>query len=205
MDRIFGLLQRVRMAAFALVGMTAGFLAFAPPAVAQLDTMSQFYMPGRFCMWDSSGAGVWMCSGPPVALAPPKPDVWGAIAISPNLEAGMSWNWSTQAAAEADALKRCNSMKYGACKVASIVVDVCVALAVSAPDHIYRLSGESGAVNLAEDRAVLLCRKAGGKACKLKTSFCADGVRHELTCKTEFHNGNPVCVEPGSRPFGRRG
>lgn len=76
---------------------------------------------------------------------------------------------------------------------------------MSVPDKVCKLSGESGAVNLAEDRALLLCRKAGGAACRLRTSFCADGVRHELKGSTEWRNGNPVHMNPGQlRPFGRQ-
>jgi hypothetical protein len=180
-------------------------VAGSAPAVAQLDTLSNFYMPGRFCVFDNSAVGMWHCSGPPQGPAPkPRPDVWGAIAVAPNLRHAMSWNYPNRRAAEAAALGTCNGLNFGRCRTAAIVVDVCAALAVSEPEHLFRISGESGAVNWAEERALLLCRKAGGRACRVTASMCADGKRHELKGETEFHNGNPVFHEEGSSgAFGR--
>ena len=55
----------------------------------------------------------------------------------------------------------------------------------------------SGAANIAEDAALARCRRAGGKTCALTTSFCADGVRHNLNGHTNFSNGNPIFVHDG--------
>jgi hypothetical protein len=184
-------------------------LVMTPLARAQLDTISQFYMPDRFCAWDANGpgGGAWMCSGPPVGPGfKRKPPVFGAISIAPNL----NWWTTTKFASEGEARRvandACNKANGGGCKTATVVADNCAALAISPRDKLYKVV-VSGAINWAEENAVNACRKAGGHECKVTTSICADSKRHEQTCETRFFNGNPVCVEPDGRgkPFGRGG
>ena len=53
----------------------------------------------------------------------PKPDVWGAVAVSPStLAYGSSWNWKNEKQAAATALKYCGARD---CKVVATVADVC--------------------------------------------------------------------------------
>jgi hypothetical protein len=114
--------------------------------------------------------------GKAVAL---PPVLWGAIAISPTLGWGYSNGFKSQAAAEAEALRRCNDLsKRGPCKLASSASDTCFSLATSPPDNIYVIGGTIGAINYANSNALLKCQRAGGKSCIIKASFCADGVQH---------------------------
>ena len=142
------------------------------------------------------------------APAQPKPDVWGALAVSPSTLAwGNSWNYKTGKEAEAEALKNCRTYSKGArdCRVAVTVADVCVSMAASMAQKIYTVGGPTGAANFAADNAMLKCKRAGGRACVIATSFCADGVKHELKGHTVFSNGNPIFVPEGQgQPFGRR-
>jgi hypothetical protein len=137
---------------------------------------------------------------------PPKPDVWGAIAVSAGLDWGTSWNYQSEQAAKTEALRRCQlHAKPGACRIAVSVADVCTALVMSDADKLWRIGGPTGAVNFAEANGKLLCQRAGGKACKVAVSFCADGVRHELKGETVYSNGNPIFVPEGqsATPYGR--
>ena len=139
-------------------------------------------------------------------LPPLKPDIWGALAITPSLKWGTAWNFKTKAAAQAEALRRCRT-EAGArnCKIAVTVADLCVSLAVSEAQNIYRVGGPTGAINFASDNARLQCQRAGGRACTIATSFCADGVNHMLQGRTVFSNGNPIFVPQGQGlPAGRR-
>jgi hypothetical protein len=150
-------------------------------------------------------------NSPRYKAPPPKPDVWGAIAVSPSLAWGSSWNFNSQQAAEAEALRRCNqhtpaNTHKAVCKIAVSVADVCVSLATSFHDKIYAIGGPAGAVNFAENNATLLCKRAGGRSCAITSSFCADGVRHVLQGQTIFSNGNPIFVPNGqtAAPLRRR-
>jgi hypothetical protein len=144
-------------------------------------------------------------AGPARPVAPPKPDVWGAIAVSPSLGWGTSWNFKSQKDANAKALAGCQAQSKTGCKVAVSVADVCVALAISDKEKVYAIGGPIGAVNFAEDNGALKCQRAGGHQCKIATSFCADGQKHELKGQTVFSNGNPIFVPDGqSAGFGRR-
>jgi hypothetical protein len=132
---------------------------------------------------------------------PPKPDVWGAIAVSSALDWGTSWNFNSQAAGDAEALRRCKlSAKGKPCKLAVSVADVCVSLVLSKPQGIYTIGGPIGAMNFADDNGSLKCQRAGGKACVVATSFCADGEKHVLQGRTVFSNGNPIFVPNGQSP-----
>ena len=146
-----------------------------------------------------------MHPGAPRPAAPPKPDVWGAIALSPsNMAWGVEWSQNTKKAAQDVAMAGCGKRAKD-CVLVNTVADVCVALVMSDAQKIYKVGGPTGAINFAEDNAKLLCQRAGGKACKVAVSFCADGVKHELKGKTVFSNGNPIFVPEGSGgAFGRR-
>jgi hypothetical protein len=133
---------------------------------------------------------------------PPLPDVWGALAISPStLGWGASWNYKDEAAASQVALSKCRANGLSDCKLAVTIADVCVSLATSPAQKIYSIGGPIGAANFADGAAILKCKQAGGQACATVTSFCADGVHHELNGHTVLSNGNPIFVADGpSRP-----
>jgi Domain of unknown function (DUF4189) len=122
----------------------------------------------------------------------PLPDVWGAIAVSPStLRAGGGWNYKHEEEAAKRALQECQSAsRAGDCKVVVTVADVCVSLAISKPEKVYAVGGPTGAANYANGNATLMCQRAGGRSCEISLSFCADGIRHEIS--------------PPSQPFGRR-
>jgi hypothetical protein len=136
----------------------------------------------------------------------PQVGVWGAIATAPNMGWGSIGNRPTEAAARAEAIRLCQSKNPGSiCKVAVAVPDACVALAMSDADNISRISGPIGAVDVAENNAMLQCQRAGGRSCVIKKSLCADGINHVSGGNTEFVNGHPIHVpQGGGRPFGRR-
>ncbi len=149
----------------------------------------------------------WPCPNQPnVPQAPPEPDVWGAIAVSPtSLVWGSSWNYDSMEEAESNALKQCQSTSEGKdCKIALNVADVCVALVMSLPENIYVTGGPTGATNFATGNAMLKCKRAGGKACAVITSFCADGINHVLKGSTSFSHGNPVFTPSGQSSSLRR-
>jgi hypothetical protein len=147
-----------------------------------------------------TGDEFWPCPNQSSSpQAPPKPDVWGAVAVSPTtLIWGNSWNYKSKEDAAAQALQHCRAIGGGNdCKVVLKVADVCVALAVSQSEKLYLIGGPTGATNFAAANAMLKCQKAGGRNCTVATSFCADGVKHVLEGHTEFSNGNPVFVPSG--------
>jgi len=124
---------------------------------------------------------------------PPAPDVWGAIAVSGStLMSFDSWNYKSEADASKAALARCTSDAHASdCKVVLTVADVCASLAISKPEKVYAIGGPGGAANFTDNNAILHCQRAGGHACAVSLSFCADGVRHVLNM-------------PNSAPAGRR-
>lgn len=174
-------------------GLALGSLVFPAGALAQ-------------CHFDPNNPVCIPDSNPSTPGRAPKPDVWGAIAITPTLIWGTSWNYKTKAEAQSQALKRCQTQSgTGKCKIAVTVADVCVSLAVSEAQKIYRVGGPTGAINFASNNAMLQCQRAGGKACTIATSFCADGVNHMLQGQTVFSNGNPIFVPQGQGlPAGKR-
>jgi hypothetical protein len=119
--------------------------------------------------------------GPSKPAAPPLPDVWGAIAVSPStLDYGTSWNYKNEKDAGARALQECQkSTSAKDCKVVVTVADVCVALATSKSEKVFGVGGPTGAANYAAGNATLKCQRSGGKTCAISTSFCADGIKHE--------------------------
>jgi hypothetical protein len=112
----------------------------------------------------------------------PRPDVWGAVAVSPStLFEGHAFNYKTQQEAETRALKECRNMTRATdCKIVANVVDVCIALAESKPDKVYAVSSPSPGNTFADKNAILHCQRAGGRYCAVVTSLCADGVRHQV-------------------------
>lgn len=161
------------------------------------------YNPISQCYESAGGLGQFCPKGPgpqPHA-APPKPDVWGALAVSAStLASGTSWNYKSEAAASESALSECRTRGGGDCKVVKTVADVCLALAVSNAEKVFAVGGPTGAGNFADAAALLKCQRAGGKACFVQASFCADGERHELRGQTVYANGNPVFVPDGPHP-----
>ena len=140
---------------------------------------------------------IWTCDdGPAVTnryVPPPLPDVFGAIAVDTDLNYGTAWNYKSEEAAKNEALRRCKSVsRRSDCKVAVSVADVCISLSVSKINRLYAIGGPTGAVNYAEANSNLHCQRAGGKACVIAASFCADGIRHIVP----LENGTKV-------PFGR--
>jgi hypothetical protein len=151
---------------------------------------------------------MWHPPGPARPAPPPKPDVWGAIAVSPSLSWGSSWNAKTREDAEREALKHCRATAGDSpCTIKVTVADVCVSLVVSTKERVATIGGPTGASNFADSAATLRCQRAGGHACRVVSSFCADGGRrHDLNGRTTFSNGNPIFT-PGQAtptPAGRR-
>jgi hypothetical protein len=126
--------------------------------------------------------------------------VWGALAVSAStLSWGASWNYNDEAAASQNAMSRCRAGGASDCKVAVTVADVCVSLAASPGKKVFAIGGPIGAANYAEDAALAKCKRAGGQACAVTTSFCADGIQHVVNGHTVFSNGNPILVPDGPK------
>jgi hypothetical protein len=146
-------------------------------------------------------------SGEAARKTPPKPDVWGAVAMSPGAVAwGVAWNYKSEASAKTEALARCRKAKVGgtACQVIKTVADVCLAIVASNPEKVAVIGGPTGASNFAEGNGQLLCQRAGGKSCKVLESFCADGQKHVLQGQTVYGaGGNPIFVPQGASMAGR--
>jgi hypothetical protein len=105
----------------------------------------------------------------------PKTDVWGAVAVAPNLDWGYSHNYKTQKEAEAVALSSCKGLHGAQCKIAATVPGYCLSLAMSNGDRKWGVSGITGALNVAEPDSISHCNE---NSCAIAISFCADGVRH---------------------------
>jgi hypothetical protein len=136
---------------------------------------------------------IWTCDdGPSVSnryISPPLPDVFGAIAVDTSMNYGTAWNYKSEDVAKTEALRRCKAVAQRSdCRIAVLVADVCISLSVSKINRLYAIGGPTGAVNYAEANSNLHCQRAGGKACVIATSFCADGIRHTVP----LENGTSV-------------
>jgi len=186
-----------------------GVFAFAPRVGAQTPPQGMDLTTGMDYACEANfgyvGCEQMMHPGAPRRAAPPKPDVWSAIAVSPsNLGWGVHWQSTTKKDAQDQAMAGC-ALHARDCVIVATVADVCAALVTSQAQKIYKIGGPTGAANFAEDNGKLRCQRAGGRACKVEISFCADGQRHDLKGKTVFSNGNPIFVPEGSGgAFGRR-
>lgn len=195
------------IAAIAVVGAWAAPLAGAALLMAAPAAYAQ---PGCTYHVGPPGQGDWIeCPNDvhPTPAPPPEPDVFGAIAATPNgAKWGTSWNYRTEAAAGAAALQSCikDAGPNGGCRILKTVADVCLALVSSTPDRMTFVGGPVGASNFAVGTAQLQCSRAGGRACRIETTVCADGQQHQLQGETVFHNGNPVFTPQGGSAFGRR-
>jgi hypothetical protein len=148
------------------------------------------------------GCNNMMHGGPQPPGPPPKPDVWGAIAVSPSkLYRGWADSFKTMDQAAAGALTACQKFGVKDCKIVVMVADVCVALVTSDATNKYFVGGPAGASNFAESNGTLQCQRSGAKDCQVVDSFCADGgKRHNLNGNTVFQNGNPIFRPDNSQP-----
>jgi hypothetical protein len=152
--------------------------------------------------WESScnatlgyvGCNNMMHGGPQNPGPPPKPDVWGAIAVSPTtLSRAWSFTHPTKESAADSAMAVCRATGAKDCKIAILVADVCVAFVESLSTRKYFIGGPAGASNFSENNGNLQCTRSGATDCKLMDSFCADGGgRHVLAGNTVMSNGNPI-------------
>src|ERR1700761_4383093 len=73
------------------------------------------------------GCAEMMHPGPHRAGPPPRPDVWGALAVSAStLDWGSSWNSKSEPDASAFALRICAAKGAHDCKIVKTVADVCL-------------------------------------------------------------------------------
>jgi hypothetical protein len=140
------------------------------------------------------GCNNMMHGGPQPPGPPPKPDVWGAIAVSPtSLDRGTSATYPTKEGAADSAMAACRASGPKDCKIAILVADVCVSFVESFSTRKYFVGGPAGASNFSENNGNLQCTRSGATDCKLMDSFCADGgMRHVLAGNTVSSNGNPI-------------
>ena len=117
------------------------------------------------------------CPNQNLQQQPPTPSLWGAIAWSRTTAGwGVSWKFSTQQAAKDYAMGQCAKSGAKDCTVNTLIADnLCTALAISQPEKVFGI-GLSGVTDTASDTATYRCKAAGGRSCKIASTFCADGV-----------------------------
>jgi hypothetical protein len=178
----------VRGASLAVMARTLACLALTATGWRPHSAAAQNPLEGCYIeTYDDRGIAIYNCDAqkrrPPPP--PPLPDVWGAIAVSSTtLMSGTSWNYRSEAAASQRALTECRATRASDCRVVVTVADVCVSLAISKPEKVYAVGGPIGAANFSDGNAMLRCQRAGGRACTISTSFCADGIRHVVRDQT---------------------
>jgi len=96
---------------------------------------------------------------------------WGAIAYNKNDKAwGGSWGWNEAAAAKKRALDRCSARSGAGCQVWAFFENECGAVAA---DGSIVTWGTASLKATAQQRAVLECKKAGGKNCTVQAAVCS--------------------------------
>ncbi len=149
-------------------------LAGGPKAAAQV------YNPITNCYEDRAGVAPPFCPNgqgtqPPRPPQDNRPDTWTAIAVSPStLNWGAVWLRNSDRAAKAGALAECGKRARD-CRVAISTFDYCVALATSPSQRLWAAGGPNHAVKDAKAMSVIHCQRAGGRACIVVASACADG------------------------------
>lgn len=110
----------------------------------------------------------------------PRAAKYGAVAISPTtLDAAYSYNFDTDRAARADALKRCHEdtpSKPADCKITLAFANSCAALAIYKDDETHHGAWSSalGASRVkAEAAAMGACTPHAQGDCKIAGSFCS--------------------------------
>jgi len=110
----------------------------------------------------------------------PRNAKYGAVAISPTtLDAAYSYNFDTERAARADALKRCHEDTAGKpadCKITLSFANSCAALAMYKDDEAHHGTWSSalGASRAkAEQSAMGACTQHAQGPCKVVGSFCS--------------------------------
>ena len=133
------------------------------------------------CYDDPSGVAPPVCPrgqrGPVAPRVPQdnRPDTWTAIAISPStLDWGSYVKSTSERAAKAGALAECGKRARD-CKIAISTYDYCIALATSPKQRMWATGGPNMNVRDAKEVAIIHCQRAGGRACIVVASACADG------------------------------
>ena len=159
----------------------AVILVFACVMLADGCQAAAQYNPITNCYDDPSGIAPPVCPNGRGGSAPPRPpqdnrpDTWGAIAVSPStLSWGKSVRQTSDRAARANALAQCGKHAND-CRIAVATYDYCMALAASPRQKIWAVGGPNLAVRDASAVAVVHCKRAGGEACAVVTTACADG------------------------------
>ena len=161
----------------AILILTCFVMGDSRQAAAQFSNYN--YITG--CYDDASGIAPPVCPNGPTPSGPPRPpqdnrpDTWTAIAVSPStLSWGKSWLKTSDHAARAAALAECGKRAQD-CRIAVATYDACVALATSPRQKLWAVGGPNFAVKDASAVAVVHCKRAGGEACAVVTTACADG------------------------------
>lgn len=95
---------------------------------------------------------------------------WGAIAYSaPDEGAGWTYGFSNAADAKKEAMRRC-SLKGKACELWASFENECGAVAADGKTVTW---GTAYLKEAAQQRALLECRKAGGKKCEIEAWACS--------------------------------
>jgi hypothetical protein len=157
-------LSRVLIFAGALIFTVASSVSMITPASAD-------------CMWvygpdeGASLPGHWSC--PPGETMAPVQDKYAAIAVSKNARAvGVSYGPGSLKETERWALARC-SRHASDCTIQMWGVNLCIALAISLPEPQWGYDSDPSRAR-AKEKALVQCRGAGGKSCKIATAPCPD-------------------------------
>jgi hypothetical protein len=117
-------------------------------------------------------------------------ELFAAIAVSSSGKSGQSWNFPTQAAAEARALAECRQVGPD-CKVANWAKNACVAIAV---DGSTWGAAWSEIKEEASKKAIDSCKSNGGVNCTVDSAICtknASGVARSADCESAYAQWQP--------------
>ncbi len=111
----------------------------------------------------------------PAPAPTPAPVYWTAVALSDSTLAWSYWkNDGNRGDAEINALKGCQPLAAD-CHIVASASNVCMALATSADDKAWSTKWVATTADEAGKGALDGCTGAGGKTCKVATSYCSQG------------------------------
>ncbi len=107
-----------------------------------------------------------------------RPDSFGSLAVSKStLAAGGGWSHATRFESNREAIKACAKGGATDCDIVFVIVNACIAVATSAPEKLVKVGTPYAALKTTMTDALSQCQAAGGKACVVAASGCADGAK----------------------------
>jgi hypothetical protein len=111
---------------------------------------------------------------PPGKMPDPIPDRYLAIAMSPNMAAGIA-SGPSKADTERSAMAQCKAKRGDACRVVKSYLNMCAAIALSNPRKIIAIEEMPGQGWNPSELARRKCEISGGSHCSTIVAGCANG------------------------------